>query len=155
MNVQLPVLLGRLLLAAALGMVIGLEREARQKAAGVRTNMLIALGSALFTIMSMDLVEGSPADRSRVASNIVTGVGFLGGGAILRTGHNIQGLTTAATIWVIAAIGMAAGAGRYALAVAATGATLLVLLGLPVLERYVEGRVRDVRPTEGGRQSSE
>jgi putative Mg2+ transporter-C (MgtC) family protein len=117
--------------------------------------MLIALGSALFTIMSMDLVEGSPADRSRVASNIVTGVGFLGGGAILRTGHSIQGLTTAATIWVIAAIGMAAGAGRYALAVAATGATLLVLLALPVLERYVEGRVRDVRPTEGGRQSSE
>src|SRR5262245_23718621 len=101
---------GRLLLAAALGALIGAEREFHHKSAGLRTNTLIALGSALFTIMSIDIGTGAD-DNSRIASQIVTGIGFLGGGAILRTRGMIVGLTTAATIWVNAAIGIAAGRG--------------------------------------------
>src|SRR6476660_8585896 len=95
----------RLLLAAGLGAAIGLEREYRRKPAGLRTNILIAVGSALFTITSIQLaaIGGTP---DRIAAQIVTGMGFLGGGAILRSGINIQGMTTAATIWVNAAIGM-------------------------------------------------
>src|SRR5947208_16640978 len=90
----------RLLLAAALGGAIGLEREYRHKPAGLRTNMLIALGSALFSVMSIDLgaATGSP---DRIAAQVVTGIGFLGAGAILRSGENVHGLTTAATIWEI------------------------------------------------------
>src|SRR5580765_4669060 len=120
----------RLLLAAGLGAAIGLEREYRRKPAGLRTNILIALGSALFTILSIQLAQigGTP---DRIAAQIVTGMGFLGGGAILRSGTGVKGMTTAATIWVNAAIGMAAGAGQYALATMATGITLLVLAVLP------------------------
>src|ERR1044071_1722461 len=102
----------RLALAAGLGGAIGLEREFRHKPAGLRTNMLIALGSALFSVLSVEVgaAAGSP---DRIAAQIVTGIGFLGAGAILRSGANVQGLTTAATIWVNAAIGMAAGLGAY------------------------------------------
>ena len=129
----------RLLLAAALGAVIGLEREYRKKPAGLRTNILIALGSALFTIMSIQLAQigGTP---DRIAAQIVTGMGFLGGGAILRSGVSIKGMTTAATIWVNAAIGMAAGAGEFALATMATAITLVVLAVLPAIEAFVERR---------------
>src|SRR3954447_7489739 len=91
----------RLLLAAGLGAAIGIERELRQKPAGLRTNILIALGAALFTIVSIDLAQryagGTP---DRIAAQIVTGIGFLGGGAILRSGTSVRGMTTAATIWV-------------------------------------------------------
>jgi putative Mg2+ transporter-C (MgtC) family protein len=129
----------RLLLAAGLGAVIGLEREFHQKPAGLRTNILIALGSAMFTIMS--IVIGQPAGTpDRVAAQIVTGMGFLGGGAILRRGPAVHGMTTAATIWVNAGIGIAAGAGQYALAAAATAITLIVLAVLPPVERYFEQR---------------
>jgi putative Mg2+ transporter-C (MgtC) family protein len=128
----------RLLLAAGLGAAIGFEREYRQKPAGLRTNILIALGSALFTILSIAIGGGSTPDR--IAAQIVTGVGFLGGGAILRSGKTIQGMTTAATIWVNAAIGMAAGAGEFATAAVATGLTLLVLAVLPPIEAYFEHR---------------
>ncbi len=134
---DLPVWIARLLLAAALGAAIGAEREFRQKAAGLRTNILITIGSALFTMLSVDLA-GERGDPSRVASQIVTGIGFLAGGAILKTGANVSGLTTAATIWVNAAIGVAAGAGRYALALAATVATLVVLTLLAPLDRYID-----------------
>jgi putative Mg2+ transporter-C (MgtC) family protein len=131
----------RLALAAGLGGAIGLEREFRHKPAGLRTNMLIALGSALFSMLSVELgsAAGSP---DRVAAQVVTGIGFLGAGAILRHGENIEGLTTAATVWVNAAIGMAAGLGAYS--AAAVGATLtLVVLGLlPSMERMFEGRGR-------------
>ena len=89
----------RLLLAAALGAAIGIEREFRQKPAGLRTNILIAVGAALFTILSLTLTSGSD-DRSRVAGQIVTGIGFLGGGAIMRNRDTVHGMTTAATIWV-------------------------------------------------------
>ena len=98
----------RLLLAAGLGAVIGIERESRQKPAGLRTNILIALGSALFTMLSID-IGGVGSTPDRIAAQVVTGVGFLGGGAILRSGRNIHGMTTAATIWVNAAVGVAAG----------------------------------------------
>jgi putative Mg2+ transporter-C (MgtC) family protein len=116
--------LGRLLLAALLGAVLGAEREYRQRSAGLRTNTLIALGSALFTLVSIQL---QPGDATRIPSQVVTGIGFLGGGAILRGQGDVRGLTTAATIWVNAAVGMAAGAGFYSLAIVSTVATLLVL----------------------------
>lgn len=129
----------RLLLAAFLGAVIGLERELRKKPAGLRTNALIALGTALFTVMSLELAaEG--ADPSRIAAQIVTGVGFLGAGAIMRTNGNVHGLTTAATIWVNAAVGLAAGAGRYGLAFAAAAASLVVLAVLAPMENAIDRR---------------
>lgn len=129
----------RLALAAGLGGAIGLEREFRHKPAGLRTNMLIALGSALFSVLSVELgsAAGSP---DRVAAQIVTGIGFLGAGAILRTGDHVQGLTTAATIWVNAAIGMAAGLGSYAVAAVGAALTLVVLALLPTMERLFEDR---------------
>jgi putative Mg2+ transporter-C (MgtC) family protein len=129
----------RLMLAAALGAAIGLEREYRQKPAGLRTNILIAVGSALFTIVSLSLTVGA-ADRSRVAGQIVTGIGFLGGGAIMRNRDTVHGMTTAATIWVNAAIGIAAGCGEYALALFVAALTLIVLILLPPIEMYFERR---------------
>jgi putative Mg2+ transporter-C (MgtC) family protein len=132
-------LLLRLGLAASLGMAIGIERELRRKPAGLRTNTLIALGSALFTIVSLELARvyggGSP---DRIAAQIVTGIGFLGGGAIMRSGNEVHGLTTAATAWVNAAIGTAAGMGNYAAALAGTILTLVVLVVLPPIETYFE-----------------
>lgn len=137
---MLPVdLAWRLLLAAGLGAAVGLEREYRQKPAGLRTNILIALGSALFTILSISMGhESGTADR--IAAQIVTGIGFLGGGAILRSGNTVHGMTTAATIWVNAAIGVAAGMGQYALATATAVLTLVVLGILPPIEAYFERR---------------
>jgi len=129
----------RLLLAAGLGAVIGLEREYRQKPAGLRTNILIALGSALFTILS-SLMGHESGTADRISAQIVTGIGFLGGGAILRSGNSVHGMTTAATIWVNAAIGMAAGAGHLVLATVAAGLTLVVLAVLPPIEIYFERR---------------
>jgi putative Mg2+ transporter-C (MgtC) family protein len=131
----------RLALAAALGGAIGLEREYRHKPAGLRTNMLIALGSALFSVMSVQLGSGA-GSPDRIAAQVVTGIGFLGAGAILRSGENIHGLTTAATIWVNAAIGMAAGLGAYAVASVGAAITLVVLAFLPVMERLFERRER-------------
>ena len=129
----------RLLLAAGLGAAIGLEREYRRKAAGLRTNILIALGSALFTTLSIQIGrEGSTPDR--IAAQIVTGIGFLGAGAILRSGRNVHGMTTAATIWVNAAVGVACGAGQFAMASVATTITLAVLALLPPVEAYFDRR---------------
>lgn len=140
----------RLVLAVLLGAIIGFEREYRQKTAGLRTNILIALGSAVFTLMSMELVAGEGGDPSRIASQIVTGIGFLGAGAIIRTGGSIHGLTTAATVWVNAAIGVAVGGGEYHLAAIATGVTLGVLLVLHPLEGWLAKR-RDEPP--GGKST--
>jgi putative Mg2+ transporter-C (MgtC) family protein len=128
----------RLLLAGLLGSLIGLEREWRQKAAGLRTNILITLGSALYTSLSIQIAGNY--DPARVAAQVVTGIGFLGGGAILRTEGNIQGLTTAATIWINGAIGMAAGSGRFLAAIGGTVATLIVLTALVPVERFLERR---------------
>lgn len=131
----------RLLMAAALGGAIGFEREVRQKDAGLRTNILIAVGAALFTLMSIEMSEGREnADATRIAAQIVTGIGFLGAGAIMRTRGGVQGLTTAATVWVNAAVGVAAGGGRFHLAVIATAVTLSVLLLLSPLEKWLERR---------------
>jgi len=129
----------RLLLAAALGAAIGVERELRRKPAGLRTNILIALGSALFTTMSIDLAT-SGGTPDRIAAQIVTGIGFLGAGAILRSRGEVHGMTTAATIWVNAAVGMAAGAGAYTTATLATVITLVVLAVLGPAEDYFERR---------------
>jgi len=127
----------RLLVAALCGAALGLEREYHQKPAGLRTNMLIAIGSALFTLVSVEMVAGSP---DRIAAQIVTGIGFLGGGAILRERGSVHGMTTAATIWVNAAVGMAAGAGHFRTAIATTVFSLVVLALLLPIERYFERR---------------
>ena len=136
----------RLLLAAALGAALGIERELHSKPAGLRTNILIAVGSALFTMVSMNIGHAG-ATPDRIAAQIVTGVGFLGGGAILRSGITVHGMTTAATIWVNAAVGMAAGAGQYAMATAATVLTLVVLAVLPPLEAYFDRRAGVENPS--------
>lgn len=134
----------RLLLAAGLGAAIGIERELRKKPAGLRTNILIALGSALFTMLSLELTQGTDSPE-RIAAQVVTGIGFLGAGAIMQSGGTVHGLTTAATIWVNAAIGMAAGAGEFAIALGATSITLIVLVVLPPIERFFERRAEGDR----------
>ena len=142
-------LIQRLCLSAALGAVLGLEREWRQKYAGLRTNILIAIGATLFTLMSIDLSVSAGGDPTRVAAQIVTGIGFLGGGVIMRTGAGVRGLTTAAMIWVNAAIGVAVGGGEFSLAVIATGVTLLVLVLLNPVERWMDERGVKRRDDEG------
>ena len=120
----------RVAVAAALGGAIGLERELDEKAAGLRTHMLVSIGSALFTLVGAYGFAGyasGSVDPSRIAAQIVTGIGFLGAGAIIRQGLAIRGLTTAATLWVVAAIGMACGAGYYWPALAVTALTIFAL----------------------------
>lgn len=124
-------------MAVVLGGVIGLERQLSGKPAGLRTNIMICLGSAVFTIISEQMAK--PGDSvTRIASQIVTGVGFLGAGAIIRERGGIHGLTTAATIWLVASIGMACGAGFYSLAVISTIIAIIVLIGLVKLDKYLE-----------------
>jgi putative Mg2+ transporter-C (MgtC) family protein len=135
----------RICLSAFLGAALGVEREWNQKSAGLRTNMLITMGSTLFTLMSIDLSASSGGDATRIAAQIVTGIGFLGAGAIMRTGGSVHGLTTAAMIWVNASVGVAVGGGEYHLAVIATGITLLVLSVLSPVERMID-RMRPARP---------
>lgn len=123
----------RMLMACAMGGAIGLEREFRHKDSGLRTNLLICMGSALFTIMSVVLAgDGSP-NKGQVAANIVQGIGFLGAGLILHTRSRVLGLTSAATVFVVAAIGMTCGAGLYWTALIAT---LLLLLSLQVVGTF-------------------
>lgn len=134
-------LVGRLLLAAVLGAVIGVEREIHDHPAGIRTHLLVALGSGLFTVLSIagfPSVDGGATDPSRVAAQIVTGIGFLGAGAILKYGPTVRGLTTAASLWAAAGIGMAAGAGRPLLALAATIIVLVSLWPLRLLSERLE-----------------
>jgi putative Mg2+ transporter-C (MgtC) family protein len=133
-------LIQRLVLAAFLGGLLGAEREFRQKSAGFRTNILIAMGSAVFTILSLGLASPS-SDPARIAAQIVTGIGFLGAGTIMRTENRVHGLTTAATVWVNASLGMAAGAGQYRVAILGGAITLIVLLILAPVERALERRV--------------
>src|SRR5262245_30439143 len=122
--------LARIAVAAGLGGLVGLERELDEKAAGLRTHVLVAVGSALFTMVGAYGFEEFPArnvDPSRVAAQVVTGIGFLGAGLIFRQGFTIRGLTTAASVWLVGAIGMAAGAGFWKGAVIATIAALISL----------------------------
>jgi putative Mg2+ transporter-C (MgtC) family protein len=128
--------------AVLIGGVIGAEREFRDKAAGFRTIILITVGSALFTIFSVSMDPGFT--RTRVAANIVTGIGFLGAGAIVREHGRIGGLTTAATIWLAAALGMGIGAGELIFVAASTLIVTIVLLVFPSLELWID-RIRESR----------
>jgi putative Mg2+ transporter-C (MgtC) family protein len=140
----------RLSLAAVLGGAIGFERELRDREAGLRTHLLVCLGSALFTIVSAYgfrefLTSGDQvirADPTRIAAQIVTSIGFIGAGAIIRQGLSVRGLTTAATLWVAAAIGIAAGAGYYSGAVLGTVVTLVALWPLRIAAYHVFERIR-------------
>jgi putative Mg2+ transporter-C (MgtC) family protein len=135
----------RILLVAILAGAVGVERELREQEAGLRTHMLVGIGAALFVIVGnyawSDLVFGNRVgvvlDPSRVVAYVVTGVGFLGAGAILKNGGSIRGLTTAASLWVVAAIGVSVGAGEYALGVFATAVVLISLWPLRQLARFL------------------
>jgi putative Mg2+ transporter-C (MgtC) family protein len=145
-----PHVLLRLAVAAGLGGAIGLERELRERQAGLRTHVVVCVGSALFTIVSAYgfrdfLVNGGSvvrADPTRIAAQIVSGIGFLGAGAIIRQGLSIKGLTTAASLWLVAAIGMSAGAGYYDAALIATLGALLILGPLRIAAYRVVHRYR-------------
>ena len=125
------------LLAVGCGTVIGLERQLKHKAAGLRTNILICLGAAVFTIISREMASGSQDSITRIAAQIVTGVGFLGAGAVIQDRGGVHGLTTAATIWLVASIGMACGARFYGLAIFSTILALVVLVGLWQVDKYI------------------
>ena len=144
----------RVVLAAVLGGAIGFERELREREAGLRTHMLVSVGAALFTLVSayawsdwhFSNARGIVFDPTRIAAQVVTGIGFLGAGAIIRQGLSVRGLTTAATLWVVAAIGMATGAGFYTAAVITTVLVLFSLWPLRIVAFRVAGRFR---PEEG------
>jgi putative Mg2+ transporter-C (MgtC) family protein len=127
--------IGRLLVAACLGALVGVEREINRKAAGVRTNLLICLGCAFFTLLSAVLAGDTNPDKGRVAANIVQGIGFLGAGLILHNRSRVNGLTSAASVFVVASIGMACGAGLYAAAVVATLIVIVALEAVGFVER--------------------
>ncbi len=137
------VILGRLLLAGVCSGVIGYERETAQKAAGLRTHTLVGVGAAIFSVASIIGFEGP--DESRIAAQIVTGVGFLGAGAIFREGAIVSGLTTAAGLWVVASIGMASGSGSYWLAAIGTAVTIATLYGLAAADFAIARRKAKVR----------
>ena len=135
MGVVLSSTLFRLLVAAILGGIIGLERELRLKPAGLRTNMFICFGAAMFTVLGDELASSFGGDHTRVAAQIIPGIGFIGAGSILHSRGSVTGLTTAATLFVVASVGMAAGGGLYITAVFATGVILVALAVLGKLER--------------------
>ncbi|MBN9425592.1 MAG: MgtC/SapB family protein [Burkholderiales bacterium] len=142
-------LVGRLLFAAVLGSAIGLERERLSWAAGLRTHMLVCVGSALIMIVStygftdMLAQEHVALDPSRVAAQVVSGIGFLGAGAIIARGEVVRGLTTAASVWSVAAIGLAVGGGLYTPAIAATIIILIILAGIkPIERRFITNKLR-------------
>lgn len=137
MGAQLELAL-RLTVGLALGAIIGFERELHRQPAGFRTHSLVALGAALFAIVSGYGFSGPTTDPSRIAAQIVTGIGFIGAGTILQHRGHIRGLTTAASLWAVAAVGMATGTGLYGLAIVAT---LLILVVLAILDR-VEAMAR-------------
>lgn len=126
----------KLVASLAAGAIIGAEREYRSKNAGFRTIILITLGSTLFTIIS--LVIAGPHDPARVASNVITGIGFLGAGAIFKEGVTVKGLTTAAVIWVSAAIGMAIGIGEYQFAGVVLFFVMVIMVGFPYLQQVID-----------------
>jgi putative Mg2+ transporter-C (MgtC) family protein len=140
----------RLTLAAVLGGAIGLEREIREREAGLRTHLLVSVGSALFFLVSayawtdwrFSSESGLVFDPTRIAAQIVTGIGFLGAGAIIRQGLSVRGLTTAATLWLVAAIGMASGAGYWEAAILATVGALVTLWPLRIIAHRLIVRIR-------------
>jgi putative Mg2+ transporter-C (MgtC) family protein len=131
----------RMLLASLLGGIIGLERDIHGRAAGLRTHLLVSLGAAVFTILSETISKGAgtsgfPSDPGRIAAQIVSGIGFLGAGVIIKEGVNVRGLTTSACLWTAAAVGMAAGSGYYDIAIFTTGIALIGLVILKFSERF-------------------
>jgi putative Mg2+ transporter-C (MgtC) family protein len=130
----------RLLVAATLGAVVGLEREIHDHPAGMRTHLLVSLGSSAFTVLSLVAFPAAGADPARIAAQVVSGVGFLGAGAILKEGATIRGLTTAASLWAVAAVGMAAGAGAWGVAVVLTLIAVVSLWPLRVITERLVGR---------------
>ena len=149
----------RLLVASFLGAVIGFDREIRHKPSGLRTNLLICCGCALFTFLSAFLAGASNPDKGRVASNIVQGVGFLGAGLILHNRNRVSGLTSAATVFVVASIGMACGAGLFVPAAMATAVVLVALESVGLLETQLNLKVYplvyEVRGTENNNMKAE
>lgn len=141
-------ILVRLLAAAGLGTVVGFERERSGKVAGLRTHALVALGAALFTIISVLLYSQYPSVNGvmgydyHIVANIIVGIGFIGAGVILKQGERVLGITTAASLWVVAAIGMAAGFGLYREALATTILVYLILTALWVVERALRPHMR-------------
>ena len=133
-------------LAVVFGTVVGIEREVSGKSAGLRTNVLICLGAAVFTIISRQIA--SETELARIAAQIVTGVGFLGAGAIIQDTGGIHGLTTAATIWLMASIGMACGAGMYLLAATVTLVAIIVLYGFGSLTSFFQQHCRKSNPQD-------
>lgn len=133
----------RILAAVLIGGLVGAEREYRDKSAGFRTMIFICVGAALFTIISRH-IAGAGNDPGRIAANIVTGVGFLGAGALIRDGGKVSGLTTASTVWLVAALGMGVGAGHYLITCVATAAVLSVLWIFPFFEEFID-RARETR----------
>lgn len=145
-------LLVRIIVAAVLGAAVGLEREVHGHQAGTRTNLLVALGSAAFTVLSIHGfgpgTSSQPVDPSRIAAQIVTGIGFLGAGAILKHGASVRGLTTAAGLWAVAAIGMAAGTGAYVIAVGATAIVIISLWPLRAVSAWVARHWGEREPSD-------
>ena len=132
----------RIVVSVVLGSIIGLERELTNKSAGLRTQIMVCLGSCIFTILSIygfsTAVTLYPlGDPSRVAAQIITGIGFIGAGTVLRQGLTVTGLTTASTLWIVSAIGMACGCGQLKIAVASTILAVLVLVIIRVIERRI------------------
>lgn len=127
----------RVLVAAALGGVIGLEREIREHTAGFRTHILVAVGAAAFALASTYGLEGTEFDPNRISANIVVGMGFLGAGAIIRYGASVRGLTTAASLWTVAAVGLLSGQGYYTAALITAGLIAVTLYLLRLLEDHV------------------
>lgn len=134
---QILVYLVPIAVAALAGGMIGIEREYRDKSAGFRTMILIAIGTALFTILSVKLGAGEK-ESTRIAASIVTGIGFLGAGVIMKDGTIIRGITTAASIWLVAALGMAAGVGQYEMVGVVTTVALIILWLFPPFERWID-----------------
>lgn len=131
----------RILIAVLIGMIIGMEREYKNKDAGLRTLTLICIGSCVFTLLSMII---SPQTPDRIASNIVTGIGFLGGGVIFKSDNGVNGLTTAATIWVTSALGMTVASGYLLIAAVGTLSVLGVLFLLTMIEKYID-KINEIR----------
>lgn len=132
----------KVFLSFALGGAIGIEREIHKKPAGLRTHILVSLAATLFTMLSIGKAFGDPAvtgnDPTRIASGILTGIGFIGAGVIISTGGHVRGITTAASLWIVTGIGMAVGLGEYPLALLITFLTLLVLTLLFSFEKYLK-----------------
>lgn len=146
LTISAPDLVARLLFAMICGGLLGFEREMRHKAAGLRTHMMVSLGAAAFTLVSLELVGAAVAehaargDPTRIVQGITAGIGFLGGGCIVHSGGSIEGITTAASIWVVGAIGIACGSGAYLLATVTAVLAFAILSVLGVVERWLRDR---------------